>query len=262
MSARLIKQEKHQMLDYVALSLPSTDGAGPSVRSGMVSGAPAPGLLQPVPFIHTQSEDRALFEELNGFPDLSEDEAAEQAATIISEAQAEAERLLMDAQSRVAQIEQEARERGLLEGRANASKEVGEAIEDLRERFTITLEELHELRSTLAARAERDLVRLALEIARKVVQREVTIDPEIALTLARVALSRIHNRASSTIHLNPDDFAFVNSQREHLQSSGTIEIVPDRSITRGGCLIETNMGDVDARIEQQFAEIERGFLGQ
>jgi flagellar assembly protein FliH len=262
MSARLIKQEKNQLLAFVPLSLPSTDGAGQSAHTGMISGSPVPGLQQSAPLIQVPHEDHTLFEELNGFTDLSEDEATEQAATIISEAQAEAERLVMDAQSRVAQIEQEARERGLLEGRANASKEVGEAIELLRERFTATLEELHDLRSALAVRAERDLVRLALELARKVVQREVTIDPEIALTLTRVALSRIHNRASATIHLNPDDFAFVNSQREHLHSSGTIEIVQDRSITRGGCLIETNMGDVDARIEQQFAEIERGFLGQ
>ncbi len=187
--------------------------------------------------------------------------ARTEAERVVADAQIEAERILTQAQTRAADIEREARERGLSEARANIAQEVATAAEPLRQRFSQTLEELNALRSTIGARTEREMVRLALEIARKVVGREVTTDPEIVLTLTRVALSRLHTRAVATVRLNPEDYAFVAARREQLESLGSIEIVSDRAIGRGGCLIETEMGDIDARVEQQFAEIERGFFG-
>jgi flagellar assembly protein FliH len=179
---------------------------------------------------------------------------------LIEEVNEEAKRIIAEATMRANQIENEARDRGIAEARSRMALEVNKAVEPLRERLTQTLDELASLRSSLMARTERDLVRLALEIAKKVVHREVTIDHEIALTLARVSLGRIHNRAAATIHLHPEDYTYVSAHREQLSSISAIEIIEDRSIGRGGCLIQTEMGDVDARIEQQFAEIERGLM--
>jgi flagellar assembly protein FliH len=117
------------------------------------------------------------------------------------------------------------------------------------------------LRAEVALRAERDLIRLAVEIAKKIIHREVTVDGEIALTLARVALSRVHNRAVATVRLHPDDHAYISTRVARLEGHGSLELVADASIGRGGCLVQAEMGDVDARIEQQFAEIERSFFG-
>jgi flagellar assembly protein FliH len=186
--------------------------------------------------------------------DLGEDEQA------IERARELAEQIVAEAEARASQIEAEARERGLAEGRALASLEMNQALETLRTQLAETIEEIHLLKQTIAAQAERDLVRLAIEIARKIVHREVTVDPEVVLAITRVALRRIHDQTSVTIHLHPDDYRYVKGRGDSLAHGGTVELVEDPSIERGGCLIRTQMGDVDARIERQFAEIARGFF--
>ena len=183
-----------------------------------------------------------------------------EANAVVAEARAQAERIVADAEGRVAEIERQARERGLSEAEAIITIETAQALEPLRAQLASTINEISNLRAAVAAHAERDLVRLALEIAKKIVHREATIDHEIALTLARVALSRLHNRAVAAVHLHPDDYAHVVMHREKLSSNASVELVEDRSIARGGCLVSTEMGDIDARIEQQFAEIERHLL--
>jgi flagellar assembly protein FliH len=183
---------------------------------------------------------------------------------LVRQARAEAERLVAEAQTRAAEIERGARERGraeaLAQAQAQAQFELNRAVEDLRVRLAGTLEELAGLRSKLTARAEQDLVRLALEIAKKIVQREVKVDHEVALTLARVALGRLHNRAGAVVRLHPDDYAYIAAHRERLSGEASVEIVEDRSVGVGGCVIQSEMGEIDARIEQQFAEIEQDFL--
>ena len=135
------------------------------------------------------------------------------------------------------------------------------AVADLRGQLTASLNELASLKVDMAARAEKDLVRLALAIAHKVVQREVRVDHEIALTLTRVALARVHSRAGAVVRLHPDDYTYVSAHRAKLNSEAAIEIVEDRNVGPGGCIVQSEMGEIDARIEQQFAEIEQDFLG-
>lgn len=184
----------------------------------------------------------------------------EQARALLTAAEAEAERLVTEAQARVATLEQEAYQTGLAAARANMNKEVEAAAGELREQLARTLTELESLYSLIASRAERDLVKLALEIARKVVHREVTTDSDIVLSLARVALERLHPRAVATVLLHPDDFEYVKARRQAVSSNNTIEITADKAVGRGGCIIQSEHGDIDARIEQQFASIERGFF--
>ena len=190
--------------------------------------------------------------------------ASAKADGIVRSARAEAERQIASAQARVAEIEANARERGLAEAQAVAQAQVQQevqlAVTDLRDQLTATLDELAGLREQMAAHAEQDLVRLALEIAKKVVQREVRVDHEIVMTLARIALGRLHSRANATVRLHPEDYAYVWSHRERLTSEGAVELVEDRSIGLGGCIVQSEMGEIDARIEQQFAEIEQEFL--
>ncbi|MBS1809319.1 MAG: hypothetical protein JST84_14240 [Acidobacteria bacterium] len=187
-------------------------------------------------------------------------EAQQQAQAVIEAAQAEADRLVAHAQTRVAEIEQQAYQKGLAEARAKFDEEVAAAATDLRDQLTRSLTELEPLYAQIASRAERDLVKLALEIARKVVHREVTTDPDIVLTLARVALERLHPRAVATVLLHPEDYEYVTARRQSLSGNNAIEIVADTAVGRGGCVIQSEHGDIDARIEQQFASIERGFF--
>jgi flagellar assembly protein FliH len=173
----------------------------------------------------------------------------------------EANRIVEQALEKAAAIEKEARENARQFLATELTAEIAKTIDPWRDRLAQSLDELDGLRAEITADAERELVRLALEIARKVVHREVTIDHEIVMTLARLGLSRAHTRVNATIHLHYDDLEYVNSNRRRLNATQALELVQDRSVSRGGCLIHTEMGDVDARIEQQFEEIERAFLG-
>ena len=181
---------------------------------------------------------------------------------LIDEAHAEAARIVAEAEARAAEIEREASERAMLEAQSAARAEAAAEIEPVRMQLAESLAEISRLREQLAASAEHELVQLALEIAKKVVRREVTVDREIVISLVRLALLRFHNRAMATVRLHPDDYRFVMANREALGLENTITLVEDSTISRGGCLVETDIGDVDARIEQQFNEIERGFLDE
>ena len=191
---------------------------------------------------------------------LNREEIERQAHELLATAQAQADDLLTKAQARVSQIEGDAYEKGMTTAQAKVAEEINAAVADLREKLAHTVSELEPLYAMIAARAERDLVKLALEIARKVVQREVTTDPDIVLTLVRVALERLHPRAVAKVLLHPEDFEYVNARRPELSHGSTLELIADVSIGRGGCLVQSEHGDMDARLEQQFASIERGFF--
>jgi flagellar assembly protein FliH len=193
-------------------------------------------------------------------PQTRSEEAERRARWLLETAEAEAASLITQAQTRAGQIESEAYEKGLVAARAKVTEEISAAVADLREKLAHTLSELEPLYALIATRAERDLVKLALEIARKVVQREVSTDADIVLMLARVALERLHPRAVAKILLHPEDLEFVTARRHELSNTSALEFVADASIGRGGCIIQSEHGDIDARIEEQLASIERGFF--
>lgn len=175
--------------------------------------------------------------------------------------EAEAELIIQQARATAAQIERDATQNAHVLIQGEVEQEVIRTIDPWREQLSHTLHELDALRLSLISQAEKEVARLSIEIAKKIVHREVTIDNDIVMTLARIGLSRMHNRIAATIHLHPEDFAYVEAHRNQLSSAQAISLVEDHSVGRGGCLLHTEMGDVDARIEQQFAEIERAFIG-
>ena len=129
-------------------------------------------------------------------------------------------------------------------------------------RYADAILEVGKLRSFLYAQVEREVVKLAVEVAKKIVHREVHADPDIIQTLVRVALGHVAEKSALTVHLNPVDYNYLLEQRAELsQNEGRdIALLADKSVERGGCLIQTECGDVDARIEEEFREVERGFF--
>ncbi|MBS1792391.1 MAG: hypothetical protein JSS81_00975 [Acidobacteria bacterium] len=179
---------------------------------------------------------------------------------IVQSARDEAARIIATAESNAADIAEAAREKAEQEVRLRFDQEVAAQAAEIRLQLTETIEQIAGLAAEITRQAENDLVELALRIAKKVVAREVTIDREIALTLVKVSLGKLHNRSVAEVHLNPEDLQFVRMHREKLDFRGSLELVEDRSISVGGCLIHTETGDIDARIESQFEEIAHGLF--
>jgi len=173
--------------------------------------------------------------------------------------ESQAAKIIDDAHARAALIESEMRQQMQEVIEAEVAAEIARVVDPWRDELIQSLEKISAIRSTLVAQTEAELVRLALEIAQKVIHVEVS-NHQVALELTRAALSRIPNRTPATVHLHPEDLAYVELNQHQLPTSHVLTFVEDRSIGRGGCVVQTEMGEVDASIEQQFAEIEEKLL--
>jgi flagellar assembly protein FliH len=126
--------------------------------------------------------------------------------------------------------------------------------------------ELGDLHRQACRDVEADLVQLALAVARKIVGREVSLGPEVVTRIVRQALGRVENAGRITIKLNPADLELLAEIKPQLLSSlpeaGRAAFESDAGIARGGCLIETDGGEVDARIERQFQVVEEAFRAE
>ena len=182
----------------------------------------------------------------------------------LSSVRQQADTILQESQLKAAEMDKEAYEKGF-SGGEKAGKEVGEKmVEALLKQYSQTLDDLANLRKQIFTASEREVIKLSLEIARKVVKREVTIDEEVILALVKVALNRLGEESVMTIRVSPRDYQSIlrysNSQGKTSPLHAGITLVEDAMISRGGCLVETEAGIIDARIEEQFREIEKGFF--
>lgn len=236
--------------------------AFPEIGSGAPRQAEAVALA--VPEIHRSDAGNTTgaAARLAPVPDQSQNgfDAAATADEILVSAREEAAKIIADAQASAAAFAELARTDARREMEELLAGEVEKQTAVIRGDLTRTIDEIAGLAESISRRHEKDIVELALQIARKVVGREVTIDREIAFTLVKISLAKLHNRAAAEVHLNPEDLAFVEMHRERLDFRGALDLVADRAISVGGCLIHTESGDIDGRIESQFEELAHGLF--
>lgn len=153
----------------------------------------------------------------------------------------------------VAAMRQAAFREGEAAGRNQAHGEVRPVLEQLAR----AVRDLAALRPRLREQAEEDLIRLAVEIARRVVRRELTVDPATITGLVKAALEQLAAGETARLRVHPEHEDIV---RGFLAESGrgSITITSDGTLARGSALFETARGNLDASAETQLAEIERG----
>jgi flagellar assembly protein FliH len=159
-----------------------------------------------------------------------------------------------------AAIDREAFNRGYAEGERAAADAAAARSEHVLRRLASAVEELNALRAGVLQRTEREIVQLSLAIARRIVHREITLDRELIATMARVAIDRLGRPASARVHLHPDDHAALSNGRVHAVSIAP-QLVADSSVSRGGCLVRSDLGEIDLNVDAQIAEVEAALLG-
>ena len=160
-----------------------------------------------------------------------------------------------------AAIERDAFAKGFAAGERAGLEAAGQRGEAMLTRLTDTLEQLTTLRNTMIHRTERQMVQLALAIAHRIVQREVSLDRDLVVAMARVALDRLGETARVTVRMNPDDFAVTAQARAAQLAGSNVSVVADARIGRGGCRVESDLGVMDAGVEEQLREVARALLG-
>ncbi|GEM_PF-5577266 len=108
------------------------------------------------------------------------------------------------------------------------------------------------------------VARIAVEVARRVVRRELRTDPGMISRTVQSALEQVAAASQSRVRVHPLDAQVLQAAiRELLPASdeaASVEIIPDGSVERGGCVIEGDRGIVDARLETQFEEMQARLL--
>ena len=155
--------------------------------------------------------------------------------------------------------QEQARQTGFRDGEAAVLSRTAPEVEKMMARLAATIEELASARRTMRRQMEEDLVRLATVIARRILHRELTVDPESLLGIVSAALERVHAREIVRISVYPRDAPVLEKYLASLGLPNRIEVVPDPALERGAVILETERGNLDGSIETQLEEIDRGF---
>ena len=151
----------------------------------------------------------------------------------------------------------EAHAAGVREGEAASRRRGAAELQPVIERLSRSIEEISSLRGRLRAEAEGDLVKLALAIARRVLRRELAIDPDAVHGLVLGALEKLKAQEICRVRVHPAQEAAVTGCLREAFSSA-IEVVADPACAPGSVVFETERGSLDASVESQLQEIERG----
>lgn len=112
----------------------------------------------------------------------------------------------------------------------------------------------------LRRQAEEDLVRLSVAIARRILHRELTIDPDALAGLVKAAFERLDLREIHQLRTDPASLTTIRKLVEGLDLARSMKVIADPSLRSGSLLLETTRGQLDASIETQLNEIQRGFI--
>jgi flagellar assembly protein FliH len=154
----------------------------------------------------------------------------------------------------------EARAAGQREGEAAARNRGAAELKAALDRLAQSIQELAGWRARLRREAEADLVRLALEIARRVVRRELAVDPDALRGLVTAALEKLQGQDISRVKVHPSHAALLSACLKQASGGSSAEVVADPSREPGTVIFETARGNLDASVDTQLREIERGLV--
>jgi flagellar assembly protein FliH len=169
---------------------------------------------------------------------------------------AQLEASLMQLQQRYESDVAAAYRRGFSEGEANAKAGPAVEMEAVTQRLAQSVRDLAQLRPRLRRDAEADVVRLSLAIARRILHREMSVDSVAMQALAQVALQKLGRQEICRVYVHPDQAQAIKAA---LESGGIrAEVIPEITRESGALVFETNQGTLDASVNAQLEEIERG----
>ncbi len=215
---------------------------------------------------------------MRGFEDLGQ--LRSQADQIIAAARAEAGRILetagAEAQTLIGEAAPrgfaEGRQQGLTEGRTEGERlgreemirQYTEQLEALAASWTAALAELESGREDMLHSAREDIVHLALAIGGRIARRVIELDPAVVQDQVAEVLALVTQPSAVTLCINPGDRKLVESVLpalcEKLGRSDHVDLRDDPEVERGGCVVRTGKGRIDATVGTQIDRIAKVLL--
>lgn len=187
-------------------------------------------------------------------------DAEQTASKIIEDAKLEAERIIQEANVEKENIKATAHQDGYNEGHEQGFMEGQNEVNRLVERVHKIVESVMVRREEILCETEQQIVELVLLMTRKVVKIISENQKTVVLSNVLAALKKIRTRGNITLRVNTEDLklttAHVDEFIKRIENVNGISVIEDSSVDRGGCIVETDFGAIDARISSQLAELE------
>ncbi len=188
-----------------------------------------------------------VFEQLESIGEISM--PTDRAAEIIAIAQANA-----------AEIERRARDAGYEAGRAEMIERAAAEIETPRQAIYAAADAVYAAQDELAAAVELRTIEFAIAIAERILGAALAVRPELVCEVVGGALRRALARGRLVIDVHPDDVDVIRAwlgERDDDDRAESITVRAERRVARGGCVVHTTEGEIDATLPEQLARAEQ-----
>lgn len=190
--------------------------------------------------------------------------ALDEAEKIIAEAQEKGKQLEDELRASVDADRKEAEDEGRAIGREAGFSEGKAEVERLISRTQIVLQRAQDKRAEILQETEQEIINLVLLIARKVVKVISENQRNVIISNVIQALRKVKSRGNIIIHVNLADLKLATEHTKDfinlVEGAKFVQVVEDSTVDEGGCIIETDFGEIDARIASQLAELEAKIL--
>jgi len=214
-----------------------------------------------------EEAEKSAFEEVRKKTDTAEltrKQAEDEAERILAQAKSEAENILAQARTQEEQIYNENREAGLKKGHEEGYADGKAEVERLVDRLHNIINGAIEKRNDIINEAETQLIDLVILIASKVVKVISENQRNVVINNVVQALRKLKSRGNVAIRVNLADLDLTTDNVQNfmkmVENVKSIQVLEDTSVDKGGCIIETDFGQIDARISSQLKEIEEKIL--
>jgi flagellar assembly protein FliH len=211
--------------------------------------------------------EKAAFDEVKRKTDQAQvirQQAEDQAAQIVAEAEKKAAEIVSAASAKMDEQLKTGYSDGFKKGQESGFKEGNLEAQRLTDRLHTIIERTMDKRQEILAETEQQIVDLVLLMTRKIVKVISENQRNIVVSNVVQALRKVKGRGEVVIRVNLNDVAMTTQHTKDFLSAAenikNITVVEDSSVDRGGCVIETDFGSIDAKIVSQLNEIEQRIL--
>lgn len=209
----------------------------------------------------------AAFEEVKRKTDeasVIKSDAQAQADEIIANAKSEAEKIIQDARLEEQKIKDDAKQDGFKQGHDDGYSAGESEIERLVERLRKMVEALMLRREEILKETEQQIVELVILMTRKVVKIISETQKTAIMSNVLAALKKVKSRGNVILHVNLEDLKLASANADEfikrVENIQGITVVEDSTVEKGGCVVETDFGAIDARISSQLSELEEKIM--
>jgi flagellar assembly protein FliH len=168
--------------------------------------------------------------------------------------------------SRSEKAETEAYARGFTEGRKAGAEDERGILSEAMEALANCMRELDRLKNRCLEGNEEKILNLVFSVTEKVINREISTNRDVVHSVLKSAIKQVLDKEGIIIRLHPEDYRYMMEINpgiiDGFDDIRNMSIVEDSTIKRGGVVIDTSSGEVDARLDQQLHEVRKAMSGK